>query len=129
MARTPMPEHGTTLRPMTHGAHDVAIDSDQQGEVLSVTVRGELDMSTTPQLTDALEKAAEHDVTEITLDLAGVTFIDSSAIRVLVLTGRSLADKGRTLQIGARSERVARILTMTNLDAGSDAFRVLPEPS
>jgi anti-sigma B factor antagonist len=114
---------------MTHGAHDVAIDSDLQGEVLAVTVRGELDMSTTPQLTDALEKAAEQPVTEVTLDLAGVTFIDSSALRVLVLTGRSLADKGCTLQIGPRSDRVARILTMTNLDAGSDAFRVLPEPS
>ena len=129
MARTPTREHSTTLRPMTHAAHDVAIDSELQGDVLAVTVRGELDMSTSPQLTSALEAAADQSVTEITLDLAGVTFIDSSALRVLVLTGRALADKGRTLQIGPRSDRVARILSMTNLDAGSDAFRVLPEPS
>ena len=129
MARTPMNERSTTLRRMTHAAHDVAIDSDLQGDVLAVTVRGELDMSTSPQLTSALEAAADQSVTEITLDLAGVTFIDSSALRVLVLTGRALADKGRTLQIGPRSDRVARILSMTNLDAGSDAFRVLPEPS
>jgi anti-sigma B factor antagonist len=114
---------------MTHGAHVVAIDSDLRGDVLAVTVRGDLDMSTTPQLTDALSAAADQPVREVTLDLAGVTFIDSSALRVLVLTGRSLADQGRTLQIGPRSERVARILTMTNLEAGSDAFQVLPDPS
>lgn len=129
MARTPMPEHSTTLRAMTHGAHGVAIDTDVQGEVLAVTVRGELDMSTTTQLSDALTTATDEPVTEVVLDLAGVTFIDSSALRVLVHSGRSLADRGRSLQIGPRSDRVARILTMTNLDAGSDAFRVLPEPS
>jgi anti-anti-sigma factor len=129
VARTPMPEAPATLRAMTHGAHDVAIDTDVQGEVLAVTVRGELDMSTTPQLSDALSAAADQPVREITLDLAGVTFIDSSALRVIVLTGRSLADQGRTLQIGPRSDRVSRILTMTNLDAGGDAFTVLPEHS
>ena len=46
-------------------------------------------MSTTSQLSAALAAAADEPVTEVTLDLAGVTFIDSSALRVLVLSGRS----------------------------------------
>jgi anti-sigma B factor antagonist len=127
VARTPTPEAPCSLRPMTHGAHGVTVDSDVEGPVLAVTVRGELDMSTSSELSEALAAAADHPVTEVTLDLAGVTFIDSSALRVLVLSGRALAEGGRTLQIGPRSDRVARILTMTHLDAGSDAFRVLPE--
>jgi hypothetical protein len=46
---------------------------------------------------------------------------------VLVLSGRSLAGTGRTLQIGPRSDLVSRILSMTSLDAGTDGFQVLPE--
>jgi anti-anti-sigma factor len=112
---------------MTHGAHGLAIDTELGDEVLEVRVRGELDMSTAAQLSEALGEAAGQPVKQVTLDLSGVTFIDSSALRVLVLSGRGLADAGRTLQIGPRSDLVARILAMTSLDAGSDGFTVLPE--
>jgi anti-anti-sigma factor len=111
---------------MTHGAHGVSIDTRLADEVLEVTVRGELDMSTASQLSDALTAAADQPVKEVTLDLGGVTFIDSSALRVLVLSGRALAESGRTLQIGPRSDLVARILAMTSLDTGGDGFTVLP---
>jgi hypothetical protein len=43
------------------------------------------------------------------------------------MSGRALAAAGCTLEIGPRSEMVARVLTMTSLDEGNDAFRVLPE--
>jgi anti-anti-sigma factor len=112
---------------MTHGAHGLAIETEVREEVLAVRVSGELDMSTAAQLSEALGGAAGQPVKEITLDLSGVTFIDSSALRVLVLSGRALAESGRTLQIGPRSDMVGRILAMTSLDAGSDAFTVLPE--
>jgi anti-anti-sigma factor len=112
---------------MTHGAHGLAIDTELGDEVLEVRVRGELDMSTAAQLSEALGRAASQPVKQVTLDLSGVTFIDSSALRILVLSGRSLAEAGRTLQIGPRSDLVARILAMTSLDAGGDAFTVLPE--
>jgi anti-sigma B factor antagonist len=122
-----MVEATCSLAAMTHGAHGLALETVLNGEVLEVRVRGELDMSTTPQLSDALSAAAEQPASEVMLDLSGVTFIDSSALRLLVLSGRALAEAGRTLQIGPRSDMVARILTMTSLDAGSDAFTVLPQ--
>ena len=55
-----------------------------------------------------------------------MTFIDSSALRVLVLSGRALAQDGCELRIGPRSEMVGRVLAMTSLDEGGDAFVVLP---
>jgi anti-sigma B factor antagonist len=112
---------------MTHGAHGLSIDTERDEKVLGMRVRGELDMSSSTQLSDALAAAADEPVEEVTLDLSGVTFIDSSALRVLVLSGRSLAETGRTLQIGPRSELVSRILTMTSLDTGGDGFLVLPQ--
>jgi anti-sigma B factor antagonist len=105
------------------------IEAELRGSTLEVRVRGELDLSTAPRLTDALSDAAKSDAETTVLDLSGVTFIDSSALRVLVVGGRALADAGRVLQIGPRSEMVARVLAMTSLDKHSDAFEVLPQPS
>lgn len=109
------------------GLQGLAIESDRQGDVLHLHVRGELDMSTTPQLTAAVDAAADEPVKTVVLDLRGVTFIDSSGLRVLVLSGRNLAASDRVLQVGPRSEMVTRVLDMTNLSQGSDAFEVLPE--
>jgi anti-sigma B factor antagonist len=103
------------------------IESEPQGSTLVLRVRGELDMSTAPQLSDALSEAAKGDAETTLLDLSGVTFIDSSALRVLVVSGRALVDAGRVLQIGPRSAMVGRVLAMTSLDTHSDAFEVLPQ--
>ncbi len=113
---------------MTSGPQGLAIETEQQGDTVLLRVKGELDLSTTPQLSAALDATAGG-AGPITLDLSGVSFIDSSALRVLVMSGRALADADRTLQIGPRSEVVVRVLTMTNLDQGGDAFQVLPEPA
>lgn len=108
-------------------AQGLVIETEQQGEGVVLRVKGELDLSTTPQLSAAIDAAPG--ATTVTLDLSGVSFIDSSALRVLVLSGRALTESQRTLQIGPRSEMVGRVLTMTNLDQGGDAFQVLPESS
>ena len=112
---------------MTSAPHGLAIDTQDHGDDFVVRVGGELDLSTSPQLSAALTEAGGGTSTSITLDLSGVTFIDSSALRVLVLSGRALGQDGCELRIGPRSEMVARVLAMTNLDAGGDAFVVLPE--
>ena len=108
-------------------AQGLAIETEQQDDQVVLRVKGELDLSTTPQLSAAIDGTTGGPDT-VTLDLSGVSFIDSSALRVLVMSGRSLAEADRTLQIGPRSEMVGRVLTMTNLDQGGDAFQVLPEP-
>lgn len=112
---------------MTSAPHGLAIDIQEHGDELVVRVDGELDLSTSPNLSAALTDAGDGTATSITLDLSGVTFIDSSALRVLVLSGRALGQDGCQLRIGPRSEMVGRVLAMTNLDAGGDSFVVLPE--
>lgn len=104
---------------------DLKVEDTEAGQV--IFVRGELDLASAPNLSKVLGEAATGGDQPVTLDLSEVTFIDSSALRALVLAGRDLAAKGRTLQIGPRSEMVSRVLTMTSLDQHSDAFHVLPE--
>jgi anti-anti-sigma factor len=112
---------------MTTAPKGLTIDNGVDGAVRTVTVRGELDLSTSPDLAAVLDQAAEGGVTSVILDLHAVGFIDSSALRALVVAGRALAAGGCQLQIGPRSEMVARVLSMTSLDQGNDAFQVLPE--
>ena len=103
------------------------IESEHNGSETSITVRGELDLSSAPALAAELSAAASSEATTVTLDLGSITFIDSSALRVLVNGGRELNSSGKALQIGPCSTVVRRVLAMTNLDTEAEAFRLLPE--
>ena len=94
------------------------------GETVSILVKGELDMAATPGLTEAIVGAKDR--ARITLDLSGVTFLDSSAIGALVASGREVSEAGGRLEIGPRSDIVNRVLEITGLAETSEAFDVLP---
>jgi anti-sigma B factor antagonist len=101
----------------------VEIDEPEDDRVL-VRVKGELDMAAAPDLTEAIVGAKGSAV--VTLDLSGVTFLDSTAIGALVASGRSLGEAGSRLKIGQRSDIVTRVLEITGLADTSEAFDVLP---
>lgn len=49
-----------------------------------IHVSGEVDMNTSPKLRDILKEAAGQKMKKIVIDLAGVTYMDSSGIATLV---------------------------------------------
>lgn len=112
---------------MSAASSGFAIESQPKGSDTSITVRGELDLSTSPQLASAISEAAASGPDTVTLDLGSITFIDSSALRVLVNAGRELSSSGKTLLIGPRSTVVSRVLAMTSLDTQAESFRLLPD--
>ncbi len=76
-------------------------------------VRGELDQATSPAVEDALGQAPPGDV--VVLDLTECTFIDSSAIRV-VLTGATHAESsGGRLALVVPGPGVLRALEIANV--------------
>ncbi len=106
---------------------DLRVEHTDAGPVIHL--RGELDLASAPALSVSVTEAASNGADAVTLDLSGVTFIDSSALRTLVVAGRQLAQRGAALQIGPRSAVVARVLSMTRLDEQADFFLVLPLPA
>jgi len=92
-----------------------------------IRVRGELDMSTAPELSARLVEAGNDGASDVTLDLSAVSFLDSSAIGALIAAGQELRAQGRTLRIGPRSAIVSRVLEITGLTEDSEAFDVLPD--
>ena len=81
-----------------------------------VTVLGEVDLETAAGLGDhAL--AALHDVSpHLVLDLTGVTFMDSTGLKVLLSTQRRADLAGGSMCIVGADRPVRRILALTGLD-------------
>lgn len=79
----------------------------------AVVAEGQIDAHTSEALEEALSAAAAD--SELGLDLAGVSFIDSSGLRVIVRTHkRQLAGGGRLTIVGP-SDAVVRLLDITGL--------------
>lgn len=75
----------------------------------------ELDLDSSAALRTAL-RAAHAPQATIVLDLAAVTFIDSSALAVVLAAERRLVDCGGRLLVAHPSGRVHRVLRLCGLD-------------
>lgn len=84
-----------------------------------VTVHGEVDMETAPELESVLAEAVAHaaDGEPVHLDLRAVTFFGSAGLSVLIACHRACAPIGRSLVVVATQRAVVRVLRMTDLDA------------
>ena len=91
---------------------DVKVEKD----VSHVVAAGELDAASAPALTGALDRA-RLDGRAIHLDLEGVSFIDSSGIRVIAQEMRTSNERGTSFAVTAASRPVRRLFEMTGLNA------------
>ncbi len=92
------------------------MDGGRDEEPGQVTLRpaGELDMATADNLDAAVAAAlARPGVREIVVDLAGVGFLDSSGVRVLVRGATRARQRGVTLRVTDPQPVVARVLRIT----------------
>lgn len=83
-----------------------------------VRVTGEVDMSHEDELRDELRGAVEADAKGIVVDLTQCQFIDSSAIRALLLSReeKSPGQGSESLAVAASSDQILRILSVMGLD-------------
>ncbi len=79
-----------------------------------LVVVGEIDAHTSDVLADAVG-LLDGDA-DISIDLAGVTFIDSSGLRLIVMTHTRQRSDGGSLTIESPSTSVRRLLEITGLD-------------
>jgi anti-sigma B factor antagonist len=93
---------------MTHPDDLLVISSDGSRLVVS----GEIDAHTAPSLAAAIDAAGDS----VTLDLAGVEFVDSSGLRVLIDAHQRLAEQDGSLTIASPSEAVTRLFEISGVD-------------
>ena len=94
----------------------VAIDvtgSAATGVLLTVT--GEVDSSTAPSLRAVVDRAFADRARSLTIDLEGVTFLDSAGLCVLAAAHRRATGQGVGMHVLAASRAVIRPLQITGL--------------
>ncbi|HRW38484.1 MAG TPA: STAS domain-containing protein [Aquihabitans sp.] len=96
---------------MAADAH-VSIQIDRSSTPVLVTVAGEVDAEAAPELVEAIAGSGGSD---LAFDLAGVTFIDSSGLRVIAGAAGEAEEAGRRCTVVAASPAVERIFAMTGL--------------
>jgi anti-sigma B factor antagonist len=88
------------------------------GARVTVTVTGDLDMATTPDLSAFLATALRDGDDHVSLDLAGLTFIDAQGLGALVSFRNRTRRQGIHLKLINSSNCVKRLLRLTGLDEG-----------
>ncbi len=83
--------------------------------VVTVTVTGALDVTTLPRVRDALEQALAGRPDRLVVDLTACTFVDASALAVLLDLHRRTSRTGGVLTLRGCCPRVLRLLSLTGL--------------
>lgn len=89
---------------------------DAFGELVIVTPVGDIAAESTSTLRDAIQAAMGHTgVAEVVVNLAGVTFLDSSALSVLVAARKSCRQRGLAFGVRDPGPMVTMVLRITGL--------------
>lgn len=85
------------------------------GKVHVVTVEGDLDAATVPELRDELVRIDEEGAQDVVVDLLAVRFVDSVALGLLVEWSKRLQARGGVFRIVCADRRISRIIEITGL--------------
>ncbi|MGN6371987.1 MAG: STAS domain-containing protein [Solirubrobacteraceae bacterium] len=106
------------------------IDADWDGETVRLTTRGELDLATSPQLEQEMRTILARGAQRVTIDLSGLTFVDSSGLRVLIVLHERSKQDGWELALLAPSNPARAVFRISGAEehlpfvqASSDGHR------
>jgi len=83
------------------------------GATTAVRIAGEIDVATSPQIDEVL---GQCDFATVCIDLAGVTFMDSSGIAVLARAHERAGRGGVELTIANATPNVRKLFAITGLE-------------
>jgi anti-anti-sigma factor len=81
-----------------------------------VTVAGEVDLDTAPTLEAILLAALAPKVSDVIVDLKGVTLLDSTGLSALVKAWQVASERGGTIRLTGAARCVQKVLSITALD-------------
>ena len=81
-----------------------------------LSVAGELDLHTSPQLQRALSGAFDDGASHVALDLEDVPFMDSSSLGVIVGGSKLARERGGELALMSLQPSPAKVIALTGLD-------------
>ncbi len=94
----------------------IALRVARDGSTAVVSIDGEIEFATAPKLRATLLELVHDGPTRIVLDLAGVSFLDSAGISLLIQAKKRLATGGAELVLRRPRSNVRRVLQVTGVD-------------
>jgi anti-sigma B factor antagonist len=99
---------------------ELSIDVQREGDDAVVHLAGELDISTSPDLQDALADLTDRP-RRVVVDLSDLEFIDSTGLAALLGAHKALNEQGGTLELRHPNKMVVGLVQITGLD---DVFEI-----
>lgn len=97
------------------------VSTERTDNTARVRMIGELDIGTAEQAESEIRQAESADSsTTVVLDLGGLTFMDSTGLRLLVSADARAREAGRRLAIVRGPDAVQRVIELTGLAAKLD---------
>ena len=81
-----------------------------------ITLEGELDLASTPQLVAIVRGVMDAGSAEIVLDMAELSFIDSTGLSGVAKLADQARSSGASLELRSPSALTAQVLEVTGLD-------------
>ena len=92
----------------------LTVEVSEPAPMARLTVTGEIDSSSAPLLREHIDTLLDSPLSELTIDLAGVTFLDSAGLCVLAAVPRRIGSDV-AIRVLASSRAVIRPLQITGL--------------
>jgi anti-anti-sigma factor len=95
---------------------EVQLNIDRNEHTATVRISGEIDLTSAPRLEDEVTGLIGDSVSNLTIELGGVSFMDSTGLRVLLKASKLLEGAGGNLVLRHPSDPVRRLLEISGLD-------------
>jgi anti-sigma B factor antagonist len=106
---------------------DLVMETSTHNGWSIIAPTGELDLHSSPELTDAVTGALEQDRPHIGIDLTGVSFMDSTALGVLVASLKRVRERGGELALVGAGGSPLKVLSLTGMADGVFPMRASVE--
>ena len=91
-------------------------------DVQALDLEGEVDVYTAPVLRQAIMDQVEGGVKHLLINLAGVEYLDSTGLGILIGGVKRLKEQGGSLRLVGPSARIQRIFEITGLNKIFDVY-------
>jgi anti-sigma B factor antagonist len=94
---------------------NLSFETSIAGRTAVIALSGELDLAGAAALEDELGRLEPGPLDAIVLDLSGVTFMDSSGLRLIAVASQRAQESGRRLALVPGGDQVMRVFEITRM--------------
>ena len=100
------------------------IQVEQMGDSAVISVRGEVDLYSSPALRQEIKKQVKKKLDVLVVELSRVEYMDSSGVATLVEGLKNIGKKGGRLKLAGLTDPVRQVFKFAHLDK---VFEIYPD--